>query len=268
MLLPLMASAYDAYIDGIYYDLNKTAKTATVTWRGLNDSNKDAYTGTLNIPSTVLYNGEEYTVTKIEREAFKCCPNLLSITIPNSITYISGNTFDETGWYKNQPDGLVYLDNWIIDYKGEEPIGSITIAEGTRGIAEYAFYCRGYLTNITIPNTVKYIGIRAFEGCSYLSSVTLSSNITTIPWNAFENCVSLKSISIPSSVLTIDGAAFRHCKSLESVSIPNSVSSIGDESFCDCSGLTSISIPNTVTNIGQAAFYGCYNLSSVNIPNH
>ena len=32
MLLPMVASAYDAFVDGIYYNLNQTDKTASVTF--------------------------------------------------------------------------------------------------------------------------------------------------------------------------------------------------------------------------------------------
>ena len=273
MLLPIWASAYTAKIDNIYYDFNTEAKTATVTWRGLNESNNDAYTGTLNIPSTVIYEGKEYTVTKIDRKAFKHCPNLLSISIPNSITYISGNTFDDTGWYNSQPNGIVYLDNWVIDYKGEEPIGSLTIADGTIGIAEYAFYCRGYLTNITIPNTVRYIGIRAFEGCSSITSVNIPDGVTRIEAGTFHGCTGLTSVTIPNSVKTIEDSelgygAFKRCSGLTSVTFGNSLIKIGSEAFANCTGLTSVTIPNNVTSIGSYIFAGCSYLSSVTLSNN
>ena len=187
--LSIVVKAYNAYIDGIYYNLDQTAKTAEVTWRGLNDSNKDAYTGALIIPPTVNYNNEDYSVTQIGTEAFRSCPNLLSITIPNSITYISANTFEETGWYNNQPNGIVYLGNWVINYKGEKPIGSLTIAEGTTGIAELAFWCCDYMTKITIPNSVMHIGGRAFEGCSSLTSVTIPDGVTRIMGGTFWYCI-------------------------------------------------------------------------------
>ena len=275
-LLPIVASAYDAYIDGIYYNIDTTTKTAEVTGRGLNDSNQDAYTGTLNIPASVSYNGEEYSVTRIGKEAFNQCPNLLSITIPNSIIYISANTFERTGWYNNQPDGIVYLDNWIINYKGEKPTGSLTITEGTRGVAELAFWCCDNLTNITIPNSVAYIGSRAFEGCSSLTAVNIPNGVTCIRGGTFHGCSSLTTITIPDSVTRIESSctvnpwtwgAFAGCSGLTSVTFGSSLEIIGNEAFKDCTGLVSVTIPNNVYSLGTDAFMGCSSLTKVSLSN-
>lgn len=264
--LSIVANAYNAYIDGIYYNLNQTAKTAEVTWRGLNDSNQDAYTGSLNIPASVSYNDEEYSVTSIGTEAFRRCPNLLSITIPNSITYISANTFGETGWYNNQPNGIVYLDNWVINYKGEKPTGNITIAEGTRGIAELAFWECSYITKIAIPNSVMYIGGRAFEYCSSLTSVTIPDGVTCIMGGTFSGCSSLTAITIPNSVESIEETctvgfgtfgAFRGCSGLTSITFGNSLKRIGSYTFSGCTSLVSVTIPNNVNSLGEYVFEGC-----------
>lgn len=51
-------------IDGIYYNLVTKAKQAEVT------ENPNKYTGTVNIPETVTYNGVTYSVTSIGENAF------------------------------------------------------------------------------------------------------------------------------------------------------------------------------------------------------
>lgn len=73
MLLPLIASA--TYINGINYDLNSSAKMATVI--------EGSYSGNVYIPSQVTYYGVTYTVNIIDREAFYGCSGLTSVTIPN-----------------------------------------------------------------------------------------------------------------------------------------------------------------------------------------
>ena len=75
------------------------------------------------------------SVTNIGDWAFFGCSGLTSITIPNSVTSIGRSAFAYTGWYNAQPDGILYLDNWLIGYKGSKPTGEITIKSGTKGVA-------------------------------------------------------------------------------------------------------------------------------------
>ena len=98
------------------------------------------------------------SVTTIGEAAFDGCEGLTSVTIPNSVTSIGERAFDGTAWYDNQPDGLIYAGLVAYKYKGTMPSGtSITLKDGTKVIADNAFYgCRG-LTSVTIPNSVTSI---------------------------------------------------------------------------------------------------------------
>lgn len=80
--------AYDAMIDGIYYNFSGTK--AIVTY---GSSSADAYSGAVVIPESVLYSGKIYSVIGIGELAFGYCPSLTSITIPNSVTYIANRAF-------------------------------------------------------------------------------------------------------------------------------------------------------------------------------
>ena len=135
------------------------------------------------------------SVTTIGGSAFSRCSGLTSITIPNSVTSIGYSAFYGTGWYNNQPDGLVYAGKIAYRYKGAMPNNtSITIKDGTLGIAESAFsYCSG-LTYIEIPNSVTSIGSSAFSYCSGLTSVTIPNSVTNIGESAFSGCSGLTSI--------------------------------------------------------------------------
>ena len=88
------ASAYDAIVDGIYYNLNETKRTAEVTYYSDSaDDNKTAYAGVISIPSVFIYHDINYTVTSIGVKAFSGCSGLTSITIPNSVTSIGSSAF-------------------------------------------------------------------------------------------------------------------------------------------------------------------------------
>ena len=119
------------------------------------------------------------SVTSIGWNAFSGCSGLTSVVIGNSVTSIGWNAFEGTAWYNNQPDGVVYAGKVLYTYKGTMPSNtSITIKDGTLGIASSAFgNCTG-LTNIEIPNSVTSIGESAFYGCTRLKTVYNFSHLT------------------------------------------------------------------------------------------
>lgn len=68
-IFALSASAYDAYVGGIYYNLDTTDKTAFVTYR---DENYNSYSlANIVVPSEITYNSSNYKVTIIDGSAFK-----------------------------------------------------------------------------------------------------------------------------------------------------------------------------------------------------
>lgn len=79
-------------INGIFYYLS--GNTATVTnklqssYGNSNNYYTNAYSGTITIPNTITYENKTYTVTRIQEFAFYDCPELKSITIPSTITFI------------------------------------------------------------------------------------------------------------------------------------------------------------------------------------
>ena len=139
-----------------------------------------AYITSVTIPNSV---------TSIGGYAFDGCSNLTSITIPNSVTSIGRFVFNETAWYDNQPDGLVYAGKVAYKYKGTMPNNTnIVLEEGTLGIAGDAFsYCSG-LTSVSIPNSVTSIGSYSFSACTNLTSVSIPNSLTSIGDWAFSAC--------------------------------------------------------------------------------
>jgi hypothetical protein len=211
------------------------------------------------------------SITSIVR-SFKGCTNLKSITIPDSVTSIADGVFQETPWFDNQPDGLIYLGKVAYRYKGTMPANTnITLLNGTKGIADEAFEnCTG-LTSITIPNSVTNIGYSAFTGCTGLTSITVDSGNTAyaseggIVYNKAKTEIVIVpqgltgNVTIPNGVTGIGPFSGT---SIKSVTIPNSVIIIGLWSFQHCTSLTSVTFQGKITsdnlayNSGETPFDG------------
>lgn len=218
-----------------------------------------AFSGHTDITNMPIPN----SITTIGREAFSYCSGLNNINIPNSVTTIYPDAFYKTGWYNDQPDGVLYLDNCCLGYKGNIVNGALELDEGTRLIAWSAFESRNDLVDITIPSTVTEIDPNAFWACNNLATVTLSNGLACIGQAMFSSCVSLSQIYIPNSVTSIPDEAFSLCTNLNYVQIPNSVTSIGLMSFESCTNLKSIVIPASVDTIYGMAFLRCTELNVI-----
>ena len=132
----ISASAYDVEVDGIYYLTPK--KNVAIVTKG-----DKAYSGDINIPSSIKVNESEYTVRDIEGSAFTNCSGLTSVTIPNSVTSIGSSAFD-----------------------GCSGLTSVTIPNSVTSIGEGAFSNCSGLTSVTIPNSVTRIKGSTFEDCN------------------------------------------------------------------------------------------------------
>ena len=277
---------------GAFY--NCSGLTSVTIGNSVTSIGRDAFLKCSGLTSVTIGTG----VTSIGSYAFLNCAGLTSITIPNNVTNIGYDAFYNTAWYNNQPDGLVYAGKVAYKYKGTMPENtSLTLKEGTLGIAGDAFRGCSGLTSITIPDSVTSIDDSAFRGCSSLESITIpfvgKSTTTT---NGYEQVfgyifgyTSDSSNSgeyqyydygnskryyyyIPSSIKSviitggnIPSYAFYNCTSITSITIPDSVTSIGDGAFNNCEGLTSVTIPDSVTNIGNSAFAYCSGLTSITV---
>ncbi len=215
----------------------------------------DAYAFYNNIALSHI--GIPTTVTHIGEMAFAYCTALEEIEFPGTIKIVDKYAMSESAWYAAQPDGAVYIDKALYDYKGAFP-EELQIKDGTYSVTSEAFLNAYALKSLVFPSSLEIFQDSAFDGCAVTDIVGNMEQISLFPKEAFERVTIIDSTSIPSS-------AFSGCENLTSVTIPDSVTSIGGGAFSGCSGLTSITIPDSVTSIGYDAFYNCSGLINVTI---
>lgn len=144
--------------------------------------------------------------------AFAGCENLATLMIPESVKFIEEYAFNGTAWYDSQPDGPVYINDILYEYKGKIPPGTrLTVREKTSYISGSAFKDQPGLLSVILPEGIPSINNDLFSGCTGLESVSIPRSVTIIKWNAFKDCTSLSSITIPEKVSLMGGDAFEGC---------------------------------------------------------
>lgn len=263
VLLALPGIARDFFYDyeGSYLPytvIDEEAKTCK-----LRDGSYDPYSGKYTpgkkdsgeiiIPAVVKNNNTEYTVISIGRYAFAGCPDLTSVSLPNTLETIEYRAFaTSTGLTSvTLPNSLTSMDSEV--FLNCTGLTSVKLSESLTSIGDGTFSgCTG-LTSVIIPDSVKKIGISAFENCTGLESVTIGNTVQEIGRKAFSECESLTSITIPNSVTTIVDRAFYNCRKMTWMIIGKSVKKIGNYVFDNCFSLIKTAYPNTM---GSPVRYG------------
>ena len=255
-------------IGNMYYQIN--ADGVSVTLVGPVDITE--VSGEISIPTTISYDGSDYTVTRIGKNAFISSGGLTgSLIIPNTVTSIGENAFLACS-------GLTELHlGTSLDTIGPAAFygckgftGSLTIPNSVRSIETAAFYgCIGFTGSLTFGDGLKRIENAAFYKCSGFSSLNLSNAVTSIGTSAFWGCSGFTgSLTIPNSVTDIEPNAFRNCSGFTgTLTLGSALVSIGGETFRDCSGFTEVISLATVppTFSFEDVFEG-FNCTTLTVP--
>ena len=228
----------------IYYDIISTRDlTASV----VRSNYSYLYDGDINIPSTIEYAGNTYSVITIEAKAFQNCFNITSITIPNSVTTIGSNAFD--GCYGlttlTIPSSVTKIENSAFNLCTklstliiEDGVENLTLgynSYNSSGVGRGLFYdCpidTLYLGRDISYYTSKESGYSPFYDLPTLTSVIIGDRVTRIGSYTFSNCTNLSSIDLPENITTIGSYAFSNCTNLSSIIISDGLSSIGTNAF-------------------------------------
>ena len=211
------------------------------------------------------------TVTCVGSHAFYYCLSITSVLLPQSVTNIQDNGFNDCG------------------------MTNIVLGTNLVTIGDNAFFQSG-LTSASLPASVTNIGASPFIYCGALPAITVdplnpaysSSNgvlmdaaqttviecpggkpgsfvtpatVTNIARQAFFGTGKLTNVVIFDGLVTISDYGFES-SGLRNLLLPDSVTSLGNSAFY-IGNLRSITFGSGITNIGNAAFYDCYFLSRV-----
>lgn len=144
-------------VDGLRYSCDLVAQTAKVI-RG------DDYTGLtkVNIPSTVMCQEKECTVTEIGESAFSECEKIRDLTLPATLKIIRQSAFQGCQKiYKLQlPEGLEVIESQVF-YGCSMP--EVIIPEGVTSIGFWAFNSNTFLKRVELPSTLTYLEDHVFD---------------------------------------------------------------------------------------------------------
>ncbi len=248
-----------------------------------------------------VYN--DLPVKSIGQRAFMDNEYIISVDIPNNVTYIGESAFSSCDQLENVrfSERLVMIDERAF-YACENLI-NLELPSGLKEIGDSAFAFCVRITSLDIPQGMTRLGNSAFDVCTSLNTVVISDSVTEIA-ASFYNCVSLKEFVVssdnmtyrsidgnlytkdgkvlvqyavgktddefvlPDTVNTIANCAFYNCEYLKKVVMGDGVVSIGRYAFYQNSSLQEVIWGANLTTIEYSAFYNCNNLVSITIPIH
>lgn len=200
----LLSHAYDFEQNGIYYKYNIGSEPSVSVTYGDNK-----YEGQVIIPSSVVHDNVEYTVTSVGVYCFKECDALKEVVIPEGVTGIGSGAFD-----------ICYA------------LESVSIPNTVTEIGSGNFVRCYALKNLTIPENILRINSGFCSMCTSLEDIVVPKEVTFIGWGSFANCDALKSAVISGNVLRLEGQNFIHDKSLTEVTCyAKNVPVLGDICF-------------------------------------
>lgn len=235
---------------------------------------------------------------KIGAGALDGCVNLKKLVLPESITTIAANYFQDAkyleeivissktesiGNYAFDGSGLKKITyNGYVSDEAETLKTSVFPATLTT-IGQYAFMGT-QLEKVIIPETLNGVEFNskgnvssysikagAFSA-SALKSVVIEGAETYFAMNSsgkdgvFANCVQLTDVKFMAETAQYGKNLFYGCTALTSVQLPSKATTLGEYMFAECTALTSITLPETLTALPGYIFQNCTGLTSVTIP--
>ena len=227
----------------------------------------------------------EEGVTSIQGGAFlRDLPNLESVFMPDSITFLYDGLFSEREndvifYCSSESKAAMYAlthsgvsakyirgtsgdCNWSLD-------GTVLTISGNGSMDNYQSHYVPWgreITEVILENGVTSIGNYAFYECKSLEKINIPESVTRIGNCAMEYCTGLQKIYIPSNVTIIAAGAFEYCENLSLVEGLEGLTEWYQYCFANCKSLTDFVIPKNIKSIPYATFSNCSNLHNIYVP--
>ena len=281
MMCALSANAYDFKYGDFYYNVVNDSIVEVTYNTGYN-----TYSGYVTIPEWVLYNGKSYTVGGIGFMAFYQCSSLISVTIPDAVTYIRGQAFNYCGSlirvtmgkncdfyneytyatgvnaFSNCPN-LTYITCWnknphrFLETDGDlnfdQKVFDNAILYVPRGSEATYQSLEGWRLFSHIQEIDTDYNFDFCVNGIYYKYRSGTSNAVMVTYRDEDYNSYSGNVTIPATV-TYNGTSYN-------------VTAIDNQAFRDCSNMTSVSLPASLDSIGSYAFINCTRLTEVEIPN-
>lgn len=172
-------------------------------------------------------------ITTIGKLNFYNCTALVDVSLPSTLTTITGDT--------------------------------VPTLEGTDQATYGAFRNCTALKKIKLPEGLTTIGHRAFLGCTSLESIKFPDSLTSLGQYAFTECTSLKTVTYGTGLTSTGSSVFRDT-GVTTIIFSPTITKVDPYCFFNTK-LVEIEIPDTITEIGLRAFANCDFITTVTVYN-
>lgn len=215
------ATGVETTTDQAAYSLNFTVTDYENNEVSVKIGKKPTKQATLNLPTTVEFNGIEYTITLIPANAFHTCYNFVGdLVIPATVKIIENGAFQQC-----------FADSG-------EKLGTLTLNENLTHIGNAAFLSSRFKGDLVVPSSVEYVGNYAFNNSGMDGTLTINCNVTNR--DGFNGSKFTKLV-VSEGVISVGFyRAFAGMKSLKEVTLPSTLKEIGNEAFYEATAINKV----------------------------
>lgn len=250
---------------------------------------RDIESANVVIPNTI----DGRKVTSIADNAFNSRINLLTVTIPASVKYVSGKAFagarkiqsvvvESTSPYYTSDNGVLYtagktelvycppkyssstfsfvvpatvqkIGNYAFYGHYDAGVSSINFNEGLVEIGDYAFSFNEKITSLVFPSTLRKIGSHAFWGNAMDNDDYIS------PQGVITN------VQFNNGLEEIGEGAFTNQYFKDTFTLPSSLKVLGAYAFTNCTAIKKFIVPRSLEVFGKNAFAGATGIMEVDV---